>query len=151
MNDTQEAQPRINPAYIKYDTMTPEQLVTAMAALEAEKDRLAEILKSINGEYDYLRLIKIPTVWDERKIVIIKVTDIGRCNLTADIYASIKAGKKDEAYQWMRDTGREGLIQDAVNASTLKASIKASLKKGESWPDELFNVTPFTRASITKT
>lgn len=147
MSDEQNG---FNPAFSKYDGMKPEELIRAMAQLKAEKEDLEEAGKLINAEFDFLRLIKIPAVFDDAGISIMKVDGVGRCNLTADIYAGIVADKKEDAFIWLSDSGRGDLIVPTVNASTLKAAIKASLKKGENWPEEFFRVQPFSRASITK-
>lgn len=147
MSDNQEGR---NPAWEHYDKMTPVELIRAMAALQARKDKGEAVMKEINAELDFLRLTKIPAVFDEQELKNMTVEDIGRCQLAADLHAGIVAGKKEEAYQWLRDNGFGDLIQEAVNASTLKAALKAAIKKGEPWPEELFRVNPFTRASIVK-
>ena len=157
MND--EEQPRINPAYAKYDAMSPEELIAAMNTAGVEYDKLQAQSKPFADAYEYLRLNKIPAVFDERAIKTLAVTGLidiegnavnMRCGLTSDIYASIKAGKKDEAYQWFRDNGRGDLIKETVAAGTLKSSAKDALKKGAPFPEDLFNVTPFSRAGLTK-
>ncbi|TXG97769.1 MAG: hypothetical protein E6R08_06520 [Nevskiaceae bacterium] len=147
MSDTQEG---FNPEWAKYDTLSPIELIKAMATVQSRKERGEAVMKEINAEFDFLRLVKIPAVFEEQEIKNMTVDEIGRCQLAADIHAGIVGGKKDEAYQWLRDNGFESLIQESVNASTLKASLKAALKKGEPWPEELFRVSPFTRASIVK-
>ena len=57
---------------------------------------------------------------------------------------------KDGAFSWLRDNGRENLITETVNASTPKAMIKAMILKGEDVPADLFAVSPYQRASITR-
>ena len=44
----------------------------------------------------------------------------------------------------------EDEVAETVNASTLKATVKNMYKTGEQVPEELLNVSPFERASITK-
>lgn len=134
----------------RYTGMDIEDIIRAMKALMARRDEADEILKGINKEFDYLRLSLIPKIFEDRGIANMKIADVGRVNLTADIYASIPADKREEAYQWLSDTGHGDLIGSTVNASTLKAFLKGQLLKGEELPEGLFKVTPFTRASITK-
>ncbi len=157
--DNEEQQPRINPAFVKYDAMTPEELIKAMNEAGVEAAKLELQAKPFSDAFEYLRLVKIPAVFDERDIKTLAVTGLldvegkeinMRCGLTSDIYASIKAGKKEEAYQWFRDNGFADLIKETVAPGTLKSSAKGALKKGEPFPEELFNVTPFTRAGLTK-
>ncbi len=144
-----EDQPRINPAYEKYDKMTPVELVTAMYELRQVKDAQEASLKEINAEFDFLRGIKIPSKFEDEGISLIRVEGVGRCNLTGDLQATIPADRKTEAYQWLRDTGRSDLIQETVNASTLKAAIKSMIQSNQEVPS-FIRVHTFTRASITK-
>jgi hypothetical protein len=81
----------------------------------------------------------------------INVTGIGRVSLTADMHVSVKADLKSEFFTWLRDTGRGDLLQENINPSTLKAAVKKMFREGEEVPDTLLNVSPFTRASITRT
>ena len=134
----------------KYAGMDLETVIKSMKAIGEDKDAAEEVLKDINKEYDYLRLSLIPKLFDDRGIANMRLTDIGRVSLTSDIYASIPAGKRDEAYLWLSDTGHGDLVSNTVNPSTLKAFLKQMLLKGEEIPEDLFKVTPFTRASITK-
>lgn len=134
----------------KYSSMELEDIIRSMKVMMSDKEAVEETLKVINKEFDYLRLSLIPKIFEDRGISNMKLDGIGRVGLTADIYASIPADKREEAYQWLSDTGHGDLIGSTVNASTLKAFLKGQLLKGEELPDGLFKVTPFTRASITK-
>lgn len=51
---------------------------------------------------------------------------------------------------WLVLNGAGDLIQETVNASSLKAAIKAWIKKGTPPPDVLFKVAPAPLVSITK-
>jgi len=66
------------------------------------------------------------------------------------MHVSIKEGSNELFYTWLRDNGRGDLIQPNINPSTLKATVKNMVREGEVVPEELLNVSPFTRASITK-
>jgi hypothetical protein len=50
----------------------------------------------------------------------------------------------------LQEHGYDGLITEYVQPSTFKAAVKDALKQGQSFPEELFNIQPFTRASIVK-
>ena len=149
----------INPAFVKFDSMTPEQLVEAMFESKERVDHFDALAAPAAKEFEYLKLVKIPTVFDERNIKNLSVKGLQsidgveisvRCSLTSDIYASIKAENREAAYEWLRDNGRSDLIKDTVAPGSLKSSAKAALAKGEGFPDELFSITPFTRAGLTK-
>lgn len=119
-----------------------------MKALQVEKDELEERLKFLNIALDDLRLKQIPEAMAEQDIRTLTVSGLGRVQLAMDCYATIK--DKPAGYQWLEEHGYDGLIQDYIQPSTFKAAVKDALKKGQTFPEELFNITPFTRASIVK-
>jgi len=133
-----------------YDGLSLVDLVKKMRAGEVVKEEQEAKLKEINKHLDYLRLVKIPSKMEEEGVENMKVEGIGRVQLASDMYVGIQSGRQEEAYQWLSDTGRGDLIKNAVNPSTLKAALKDAIRKGEEVPEEIFRVSPFTRASIVK-
>ena len=123
-------------------------MATRMRQLQQEKDAMDERWKAITAELDELRLRQIPEWMAENDIRTATIDGIGRVGLTADCYVSIL--DRYNAYEWLRGHGYEDLIQPYVQPSTMKAAVKDALKQGGSFPEELFKVQPFTRASITK-
>lgn len=148
MSET-EARPMAE-EFAVYDRMDLLELANAMNTLAERKAELEERLKRVNAHYDFVRLNKMPSKMEEEGVETTTLTGIGRLQLASDVHVSIAAGKKEEAYQWLSDTGRESLIQPSINPSTLKAAIKDAFKRGEQIPEDLFRVSPFTRASIVK-
>lgn len=140
----------LNEKFVKFDDLSLIELVHEMANVRAKKDSLEATLKEVNEEFDFLRITKIPTVMNDEGVDRISVSGVGRVSITADLHVSIKADKKEAFYDWLRDNGRTDLISETVNASTLKATVKNMYKTGEVVPEELLNVSPFERASITK-
>jgi hypothetical protein len=137
--------------YSKYDDVTLVGLVTAMSSVQSIKEGLEEQLKVANKEFDFLRITKIPSKMEEDGVDRINVTGIGRVSLTADMHVSVKAEQKSAFFVWLKDNGRGDLLQENINPSTLKAAVKKMFRDGEEVPDQLLNVSPFTRASITRT
>ena len=136
--------------YSQYDGLSLVELVHAMATLQNRKEAMEDQLKLINKEYDFLRITKVPATMDDDGVDRINVTGVGRVSLTADMHVSVKADQKAAFHEWLRDNGRGDLLQENINPSTLKATIKGMFKSGEDIPETLLNVSPFTRASITK-
>lgn len=136
--------------YAHYDGLSLVELVHAMATLQNRKEAVEDQLKLINKEYDFLRITKIPSTMDEDGIDRINVTGVGRVSLTADMHVSVKADQKTAFFEWLRDNGRGDLLQENINPSTLKATVKGMFRNGEEIPENLLNVSPFTRASITR-
>lgn len=125
-------------------------LCASMKILQEKKDVLEEQLKEINKDLDRLRILEIPQVMESLGVKTTTFEGLGRVQLANDIFASTREGKRDAAMQWLRDCGYEGMITETYNASSLKALFRRMLKDGGEIPDDVFNVTPFTRASIVK-
>ncbi len=134
----------------RYDGMTLIELVRQMKDIQAQKETADEHTKLLNKHFDFLRITKIPQVMEDEGIRNLSVEGVGRVSLTADMHVSVKDGQKESFYDWLRDNGRSDLIQPTVNSSTLKATVKDMVRSGEQIPDEMLNISPFTRASITK-
>jgi hypothetical protein len=117
------------------------------------KDKL-ETLKAASTHvqkiFDMVRLNYIPDKMDDRGITNITFDGICRLGLTSDIRASILKMHRTQAYEWMEENGYGDLIQESINPSTLKAFCKRRIKEGEELPEDLFTVSPFSRASVTK-
>ena len=114
------------------------------------KEYLSGLKTMVEAEFDALRLDLIPNQMEADGIENLTIEDLGRLGLTADLYVSIKAGKKEEFFSWLNKHRLGDLIQDSVNPSTLKSFVKSRMDAGKGVPGELLNVTPYTRASITK-
>lgn len=119
-----------------------------MRVLQAEKEAMDEQYKALNVELDQIRLKDIPEAMAEAEIRTLTIEGIGRVQLALDCHATIK--DKPAGYDWLREHGYDGLITEYVQPSTFKAAVKDALKQGQEWPDDIFSVTPFTRASIVK-
>lgn len=119
-----------------------------MRKLQDIKEQLSEELKNINIRLDELRLKLIPDLMAEEDIRNVTFEGIGRVQLAFDVYASIK--DKEKGYEWLRESGYEDVIKPYIQPSTFTALVKEAMKKGESFPEEIFNISPFVRASIVK-
>lgn len=125
-------------------------LCEQMKALQDKKESLEETLKGINQEFDALRLKKIPEAMEALGVRNATFEGLGRVQLAEDIYASTREGKKEAGIQWLRDCGYEGMISEGYNASSVKALFRRMIKDGQPLPEDIFSVTPFTRASVVK-
>lgn len=121
-----------------------------MRVLQERKDALEADLTAVNKELDFIRTKAIPELMESMELRNVTIEGIGRVQLASDIYASTRDGQKDAAMRWLRDLGYENMIQETYNSSSLKALLRRMLAEGVDIPDDIFNVTPFTRASIVK-
>lgn len=121
-------------------------MVERMRALQKEKEEMDDRYKYLNIALDQLRLKDIPEFMAENDIRTATFDGLGRVQLAMDCYATIK--DKAAGYQWLAEHGFDGLITEYIQPSTFRAAVKDALKNGQEFPEELFNITPFTRASI---
>ncbi len=138
-----------------YDEKIQKLTIRELAFLMKRAQDLDTLAKDIKAVFykllEHIRIILLPDrMEDEGYEVGLKITDLGRINLTADVRASIPAACRKEAYEWLSDHGHD-LVTETVNASSLKALARRLLRDNDPLPEDYFNVTPFTRASITKT
>lgn len=123
-------------------------LVKKMQEVRAQKDGMEAELKSINAAFDVLRFELIPSKMEETGVETVRYEGIGRVSLTADLRVTVK--EKDNLFAWLKKHKMGDLIVPGINGSTLKAWLKGRIKSGKEYPSEYLNVTPITRASITK-
>lgn len=138
-------EPQANPA-----DMPTLDVVREMRALRDAKDAADLVAKELGRRYDYLRLALVPERFDAEGLQNLKIEGVGRISLRGDIYASIRPGQQDDAFQWLDDNGRGDLVKKTVNASSLKATLKTMMQNGEDIPEDLFKAEPYTMATITK-
>lgn len=131
-----------------YTNYTLQALAREMKDMQVQKEEAENALKRINAWYDVLRYEAIPTKMDDEGIENIRIEGIGRVGLTADMFVSVK--DKQGLFHWLEQEGMDDIIQPSVNSSTLKAFVKGRMKDNLPVPDEFLNITPVTRASITK-
>lgn len=117
--------------------------------LQEWKEVLDGRLKNLNIELDRIRVSELPEAMAAAELRTLTIAGLGRVQLTADVYVSFSENK-EKAFEWLNDNGYSNTIQETVNASTIKAVFRGMIKEGKPLPDEIFKITPFTRASIVK-
>lgn len=133
-----------------------------------------------NNAYEAVRKQVLPPIMEDQNVDTIKIRGVGRVDLRSDIYANtIKGGltklppldenrkpiigplDKDglptrenweygDLHDWLGQLNATDLITETVNASSLKALLRAKMKDGIEIPAELIKVVPYTYAAITK-
>lgn len=126
------------------------ELAKELATLKAERDALVEESKIKYARIEEISKFDLPQLMDDEGVTNVTIEGIGRVSLQSGVFASIVKANETEAFEWLRATGKESLINETVNASMLKAAAKEWLKSGEPIP-ECIKITPYTAAVITKT
>lgn len=93
-----------------------------------------------------------PEVFEAAGVTHVPLAEGYRVGLNYLTRASIRAGLKEVAHQWLIENGHQDIITETVNASTLSA-LARTLQEEEnlSLPEDLFNVALMTNTSVTKT
>lgn len=131
--------------------MSIKDLITEMDQLRTFKDEASNTSKHYNKMWDILRLHVLPEKMEDEDVSNITIEGVGRANLQSDIYFSIPKDNKLEAFDWLRDNGHEDLITETVNSSSGKAWAKECLRDGIQLPEDIFKITPYTMAKLTRT
>lgn len=125
-------------------------LAKRMHQLSVLDEAIKVVTKALNTEYDIIKLKSLPDLMLELDMRTFTVEGAGRVQLGGDVYASIPADKREEAFKWLRENKYESLIQETVNSSTFKAWCKEGEAAGREIPKDLFKVTPYNRVSLVK-
>ena len=139
-----------NPFEEKYEGMKIAELGAAMKSKKDELTCLKEASTEVQKEFDALRKHIVPEAMENAGIDSVKLKDVGRLSTRGEIYASIVAEDKTQAYDWLINNEFADVIKPGVNASTLKALLKECIMNGVEIPEELFKAEPYTMAVITK-
>lgn len=116
--------------------------------LQKANEQADTVKKTVGKVFDHTRTLLLPAQMEEEGISGFKIKGIGRVNLTSDMRVSMK--DKEAGYAWLEENDHGDLITETVNASTLKALLSRMIRDGQEVPEEIFKISPFDRASITK-
>mgnify|MGYP001065251056 CR=1 FL=1 len=110
------------------------------AELDAVKSHMGKM-------YDRLRFSVTPKLLDDSGMSSAKVDGVGTIVVEDDI--RLKVLDREAEFDWLMEIGSGDLIQETINAGTLKALVRRRIKAGEAIPDSIFAVVPFSRTKIT--
>lgn len=125
-------------------------LVKLFSQARNASDTLEAGLKPIKGVTDQLKVSLIPEAFEREEIRTQTTVSGDRIGLSTRVVASVRAGAKEEAYKWLRDTGNESLIVETVNSSTLGSFARTMAEEGKDLPEEMFNVMIRQEATLTR-
>ena len=58
--------------------------------------------------------------------------------------------KKVELWEWLRKHGAEHLITETVNSSTLAGYVREQMREGDDYPNDICEISTYSRASLRK-
>lgn len=114
--------------------------------------KLADDIKPLETLYNEQKGDAIPGTFEDEGVTSIPLSEGFRVGTLLQFRASIKEGRRDEAYAWLRGNGHPDIISSTVNSSTL-AAVAAELLKDHcrELPSELFTVAIISNTSVTAT
>ena len=134
-------------------------LSSQVVKLKKLEDELAEVeahVKELKKQIDMVGGEVIPTMMQEMNISTMKLADGSAIEVKPVYGASISEGKKQEAFQWLRDNDLGDLIKNEVTVSfgrneDNKASNYANLAQGQGYqPVQKLKVEPMTLKALVR-
>jgi hypothetical protein len=127
-------------------------LARAFIALHRLNFRIGEELEPITQLFKKYKELEVPQTFEADKITHVPLEEGFRVGLSSRLFASIPAGKREEAYVWLQENGLGDLITTTVNAGTLSAAAKELMEeKNMELPKELFTTAWVPNTSVTTT
>ena len=133
------------------DVIGKNNIPTAVIHFDRFRDHvraLAEKVTALQKHVDALSQELIPTLFTNQNVKTITIPGVGRT--TVNVRWSASMLNKGDAFDWLRETGNEGLIIETVNAQTLGAFAKERTLEGQPLPTDIFKVSSSPFISITK-
>ena len=119
------------------DSETMKDLVASALEYGAEKDKVKELKASLKIRTAELRDKELALFDMFCAVGIESIKAKGRpFHTKVDTYASVVAGSKDDAFNWIKMIGCDFLIEETVNAKSLTREIKIYVEDGGDIPDE---------------
>lgn len=125
-----------------------------MERLKASTDDLKESLKEQQGRYDQLRKTLIPE--EMQRVGLVNAAGKGKFTLSSgatislrgDLFCGYKKEDEEAVFEWLSENGHGRLIKPGVHHTTLRAFAKEQMEEGKELPKDLFNVHPFSTATL---
>lgn len=127
---------------------TAEEVAEMFTKLREAYETADFVKKRLGEAFDWYRVTYVPDYMDDQGVSSVKIEDVGRLGLTDDL--RVKILDKESVYDWLEENDLGDLITSTINSSTLKATLRRRLIKGQEVPGDLFELSPFTRANLTK-
>jgi len=118
----------------------PTSLARLYVALNALGKELSETEKELSGVINRVKTELMPGLLEDHGQTNISLEEGFQIVVSTQMRASVAAGKREDAHQWLRDNGLGDIITPTVNAQTLSAAFSQMRKDNIDPPVDLFNV-----------
>lgn len=103
------------------------QLARALVDADAEIDRADQVLKDAKEAARVLREETIPSAMQEMGLEEVKLNTGQKISIKQEVYASIPAANKNQAYDWLNEHGFGGLIKVEVATQFAKGEQESAV------------------------
>lgn len=104
------------------------ELARALVDADKDVDKVEQDLKDAKERARVLREETIPAAMQEMGLEEVKLETGQKISIKQDVYASIPAASKGQAYDWLNEHGFGGLIKVEVSATFAKGEQDAALE-----------------------
>ena len=141
--DAHSQQSQVNPTKISEE-------ISKLQSIQQEILNKENEIKELKNNENYISGVVIPDLMAELNLKSMKLADGSEISVGNKYFASIKADKKEEAYDWLRTAGLGDIVKNEITvrfgkAEDNKAMAYATLAKGQGFePSQQESVHPST-------
>ena len=112
-------------------------------AIDLQRKRIYHVVDMLNKHL-------IPTQLEKNELDMIRVPEIER-SFSPRLQISASLIDKEKGFEWLRETGKEDLIQETVNSSTLASFVRNMiLEEGIDPPEDIVKVSQYYTTGMAK-
>ena len=115
--------------------------ISKLQAVQQEIINKENEIKELKDRESFISGVTIPDLMNELNLKSMKLADGSEISVNNKYFASIKADKKDEAYDWLRTAGLGDIVKNEITvrfgkAEDNKAQQYATLARGQGYEPE---------------
>lgn len=133
-----------------YGKMSIKELAETTRSLKEQLDAASVEKTRLQKQYDFLTMDVVPERMEEEGLDSVKVSGVGRLQLSSDIRCSVPSGNKVALKDWLQRHNHGAMVSDSINSSVLKSFVKEQMREGGDYPSHLLNINAYSRATVVK-
>ncbi len=134
-----------------FDKPMVKEIVEVYRDLKVTYEHMESTKKILNAIKERFQYGIVPNTFEREGMGGTTFPELGfRIAITDGIRVSIPDYKREEAKQLFKDTGNPDIVQETINASTLKGWFCEELAEGREPDSDIFVSVPYNNTSLTK-
>jgi hypothetical protein len=124
-------------------------VAASYVSLRDAVDAIDEKLKTLHKLKQHMQYTVVPAAFERARLRTLTTSDGYRVTITPAL--STKIVDRDLAFEWLRQNGLSEIITETVNASTLRAALRALMEDdGKEPPSNAIELNVGSNTSVTK-